>query len=75
MFIEIGHEPKTEVLADLVKRDNFRQVIIDQSGKTSCDGIFAAGDVTQIEFKQIIIGCGQGAVAALSAYKYLQEKK
>ncbi|NCQ16629.1 thioredoxin reductase, partial [Candidatus Falkowbacteria bacterium] len=45
----------------------------DLSAKTSQAGVFAAGDVTPGEFKQIIIGCGQGAVAALSAYKYLQE--
>ncbi len=72
LFIEIGHEPKTEVLAGLVVRDNFGQVIADLNAKTNCEGIFAAGDVTQSEFKQIIIGCGQGATAALSAYKYLQ---
>jgi len=75
LFIEIGHEPKTEILSDLAKRDNVGQVITDSNGKTSCDGVFAAGDVTQNEFKQIIIGCGQGAVAALSAYKYLQTGK
>jgi len=75
LFIEIGHQPKTDVVADLVERDSLGQIVVDLSGKTSCDGIFAAGDVTQSEFKQIIIGCGQGAVAALSAYKYLQLKK
>ena len=75
LFIEIGHKPKTEILADLVERDSKGQVVVDLSGKTSHDGIFAAGDVTQSEYKQIIIGCGQGAVAALAAYKYLQEKK
>lgn len=75
LFVEIGHEPKTELVADLVERDGRGQVIVDLSGKTSLSGVFAAGDVTQTEFKQIIIGCGQGAVAALSAYKYLQEKK
>ncbi|MDP2737052.1 MAG: FAD-dependent oxidoreductase [bacterium] len=75
LFIEIGHEPKTEVVANLVETDTLGQVVVDLSGKTSCDGVFAAGDVTQGEFKQIIIGSGQGAVAALSAYKYLQLKK
>lgn len=75
LFIEIGHEPKTAVMADLVKTDTLGQVVVDLSGKTSCDGMFAAGDVTQVEFKQIVIGCGQGAVAALSAYKYLQLEK
>jgi thioredoxin-disulfide reductase len=75
LFVEIGHEPKTELLANLVKRDSLGQIVVDLNNKTSCDGIFAAGDVTQSEFKQIIIGCGQGAVAALSAYKYLQMGK
>lgn len=74
LFIEIGHEPKTDLVADLVKRDSKGQIIADLGGKTSLDGIFAAGDVTQSEFKQIVVGCGQGAVAALSAYKYLQVK-
>ncbi|MDD4271250.1 MAG: FAD-dependent oxidoreductase [Patescibacteria group bacterium] len=75
LFVEIGHQPKTEVLEGLVERDSLGQVVVDLSGKTSCDGVFAAGDVTQSEFKQIVIGCGQGAVAALSAYQYLQTSK
>jgi len=75
LFVEIGHEPETDLVIDLVKRDSKGQVIVDLSGKTSLAGMFAAGDVTQSEFKQIVIGCGQGAVAALSAYKYLQTKK
>lgn len=75
LFVEIGHAPKTDLVADLVERDDKGQVVADLNAKTSCDGIFAAGDVTKNEFKQIIIGCGQGAVAALAAYKYLQEKK
>ena len=74
LFVEIGHKPKTTAVIDLVRTDSLGQVIVDLSGKTSCDGVFAAGDVTPIEFKQIVIGCGQGAVAALSAYKYLQLK-
>jgi len=75
LFIEIGHEPETELVADLVKRDSKGQVVVDLSGRTSLDGMFAAGDVTTIEYKQIVIGCGQGATAALSAYKYLQNRK
>lgn len=74
LFIEIGHGPETDILDDLVATDDSGQIIVDFNGKTSCDGIFAAGDVTQNEFKQISISCGQGATAALSAYKYLQTK-
>ena len=75
LFIEIGHEPKTDLVADLVARDGKGQIIVDLNCQTSLEGMFAAGDVTQGEFKQIVIGCGQGAVAALSAYKYLQAKQ
>ncbi len=72
LFIEIGHEADTELVANLVKRDEKNQILIDQNCRTNQAGIFAAGDVTQNEYKQIIIGCGQGAVAALNAYKYLR---
>ncbi|MDD4901007.1 MAG: FAD-dependent oxidoreductase [Patescibacteria group bacterium] len=75
LFVEIGHQTQTDLVAGLVERDAKGQITIDLSGKTSLAGMFAAGDVTQTEFKQIVIGCGQGAVAALSAYKYLQGKK
>lgn len=75
LFIEIGHVPETDLVANLVKRDEKYQIIIDNLGQTSLAGIFAAGDVTSHEDKQIIIACGQGAIAALSAYKYLQSKK
>ncbi|MDP2708818.1 MAG: FAD-dependent oxidoreductase [bacterium] len=75
LFVEIGHKPKTEAVSDIVETDTLGQVIVDLNCQTSQAGIFAAGDVTQTEFKQIIVGCGQGAVAALAAYKYLQSKK
>jgi thioredoxin-disulfide reductase len=74
LFVEIGHEPKTDLLAGLVERDSRGQIVVDANGQTSLPGMFAAGDVTTSEFKQIVIGCGQGATAALSAYKYLQGK-
>ncbi|MDO8592193.1 MAG: FAD-dependent oxidoreductase [bacterium] len=75
LFVEIGYAPKTELLTGLADRDSKEQIIVDSSGKTSLAGMFAAGDVTSSEFKQVVVGCGQGAVAALSAYKYLQEKE
>jgi len=74
LFVEIGHEAQTDLVANLVERDEKNQIVVDQNCRTSLDGMFAAGDVTQNEYKQIVIGCGQGAVAALSAYRYLQIK-
>jgi len=75
LFIEIGREACTEIVNDLVKRDGNKKIIIDLDCQTSNPGIFAAGDVTQTSFNQIVIACGQGAIAALSAYKYLQSIK
>lgn len=75
VFVEIGHVAKTDLVSKLVKVDKQNQIIIDAECQTNVPGIFAAGDVTNIPFKQITIACGQGAIAALSAYKYLQLKQ
>ncbi|MEK7202812.1 MAG: FAD-dependent oxidoreductase [Patescibacteria group bacterium] len=72
LFIEIGRHAYTEIAANLVKRDVNNKIIIDLDCQTSQPGVFAAGDVTQTSFNQIVIACGQGSIAALSAYKYLQ---
>jgi len=74
VFVEIGYEVKADFIKGLIKQDEKNQIIIDQDGKTSERGIFAAGDVTNISFKQVVISAGEGAKAALSAHKYLQSK-
>lgn len=71
VFIEIGWQPATEIVADLVKINDLKEVEVDQMQATSCDGIFAAGDVTNGAYKQIVISAGDGAKAALSAWKYV----
>lgn len=75
VFIEIGRIARTDLVADLVKRDKQDQIMIDEKCRTSLDGIFAAGDVTQTPFKQITIACGQATTATLAAYEYLQLKQ
>ena len=74
VFIEIGRIAHTDLLDGWVERDEGGQVLVDANGKTSYPGIFAAGDVTQVEFKQITVACGSATLAALSAYQYLQTK-
>jgi len=71
VFVEIGYEPNTAWLGDLVKLNSAGEIIVDNAGATSGPGIFAAGDCTNVVFKQIVIAAGEGATAALSAYKYL----
>ncbi|MDD5340992.1 MAG: thioredoxin-disulfide reductase [Patescibacteria group bacterium] len=72
VFIEIGHVVNAEPIKKLVKLDENNAVIIDSDCQTNVPGCFGAGDVTNIKFKQIVISAGEGAKAALSAYKYLQ---
>lgn len=69
VFVQIGLVPNTEFLE--VEKDRFGQVIVDHHGATSMPGLFAAGDCTNIPYKQIIISMGSGAGAALGAFDYL----
>jgi thioredoxin-disulfide reductase len=76
VFIEIGRIAHTDIVADLVDRDQRLQLEVNSKMETKTPGVFAAGDVTNLsEFKQITIATGEATIAALSAYKYLQTKK
>jgi thioredoxin-disulfide reductase len=72
VFVEIGRKAGTDWLGGLVNRDKAGQIIVDEYCATSQEGVFAAGDATQVPFKQITIATGQATIAALSAYQYLQ---
>jgi alkyl hydroperoxide reductase subunit F len=74
VFIEIGLIPNTEWLGDLVQLNQWKEIQVDCATATSVTGIFAAGDVTSIPHKQIIVAAGDGAKAALSAYDYLLQQ-
>jgi alkyl hydroperoxide reductase subunit F len=73
IFIEIGLLPNSEPVKNLVELNKQGEVIVDSFCKTNIPGLFAAGDVTSIPYKQIIISAGEGAKAALAAYDYLIE--
>jgi len=75
IFIEIGRLASTDLVADLVDRNEKNQIIVTPKGETKTPGLYAAGDVTDCEFKQITIAMGQATTAALSAYQYLQLKQ
>ncbi len=74
IFVEIGYFAKTDVVEKLV-RLNGKEIAVDREGRTSMPGVFAAGDVTDIAFKQAVISAAQGASAALSAYNYVQRMR
>lgn len=75
IFVEIGYIAKTAWLKGLVRLTPQGQIEVDKKGETSQPGIFAAGDVTDTPYMQAVISAGQGAIAALSAYNYIQRLK
>ncbi|UCE95596.1 MAG: FAD-dependent oxidoreductase, partial [Candidatus Bathyarchaeota archaeon] len=75
VFLEIGLTPNTKPLKGLIKLNSRREVPVNKDQSTTLGGLFSAGDVTDVEEKQISIAVGQGALAALTAYKFLIEKK
>ena len=76
VFVEIGAVPNSEMVKDLVSLNQRGEVIIDsKTGKTSREGIWAAGDVTDDPFKQNNISAGDAVKAALSCYQYLLENR
>jgi len=74
VFIEVGRLASTDLVANFVERNDKNQIIVNSKTETKTPGLFAAGDVTDCEFKQITIAMGQATVAALSAYQYIQLK-
>lgn len=76
IFVMIGYVPATGFVKGLVGFNKRDEIIIDpKTCATKTPGLFAAGDVTDIPYKQIIIATGEGAKAVLSAYEYLQKLK
>ncbi len=71
IFIEIGLIPNTGFICEHLDINQGNEIIIDANNKTSIEGIFAAGDVTNIKDKQIIVSAAEGAKAALRANEYL----
>jgi thioredoxin reductase len=71
IFIELGLIPNSDPLKGLAKLDGEGRVVVDKLNRTSCPGLFAAGDVTDAYAEQVLIAVGEGAKAALSAYEYL----
>lgn len=74
IFIDVGQIPADDFIKDFVKLNDDHEVIIDNHNMTSVEGVFAAGDVTIVPEKQIIVAAGEGAKAAIQASQYLARK-
>ncbi len=71
IFVQIGLLPNSEWLKGALELSRFGEIIVDAKGQTSIPGVFAAGDVTTVPYKQIVIAVGEGAKASLSAFDHL----
>jgi len=72
VFIEIGLTPNSEAVSGLIELNKWGEVPVSCSCETTMPGLYAAGDVTNIPEKQIVVAAGEGAKAALQAHRYLQ---
>jgi len=71
IFVQIGLLPNSDWLKGTVELSRFGEIIVDAKGQTNIPGVFAAGDVTTVPYKQIVIATGEGAKASLSAFDHL----
>lgn len=69
VFVQIGLSPNSKFIADVVETNRMGEIKIDPNCRTSVPGIYAAGDVSEVAYKQIIVAMGEGAKAALSAFE------
>ncbi len=73
LFVAVGLMPNSQCFRSIVEVDDVGYIIVDDSMSTSAPGVFAAGDIRRDSARQIAAAVGDGATAALSAFRYLQE--
>jgi len=71
VFVEIGLIPNTGFIKDFLRLNKYGEIPIDELCRTEIEGCFCAGDISSVPEKQIIVAAGEGATAALSAYRFL----
>lgn len=75
IFVHIGNLPNSDLAPEQVTKNAFKEIVVDKACATNVPGLYAAGDVTDVAFKQIAIATGQGVTAALSVVSYLNALK
>ena len=71
VFVQIGLVPNSRLVEELVERTPYGEIVINERGETSAQGVFACGDVTTVPYKQIVVAMGEGAKASLAAFDYI----
>jgi alkyl hydroperoxide reductase subunit F len=75
VFVELGYTPDKDLYSRLVKTTAEGRIVISENNQTNMPGLFAAGDITDVNAQQVVIAIGEGANAALSACNYLLSLK
>lgn len=73
IFVEIGSVPVKAPACGNIELNKYDEIIVNDKCETNVPGLFAAGDVTNVPFKQIIVAAGQGCIASLTAFQYIQK--
>jgi thioredoxin reductase (NADPH) len=73
LFVAIGHVPNTKLFKDQIDLDDQGYVVLKNKTHTSVEGVFAAGDVHDREYRQAVTAAGYGCMAAIDVDKYLTE--
>lgn len=74
IFVQIGLVPNSSFIKGVVEMNKFGEIVVDEKCRTNVPGIYAAGDVTTVPYKQIIIAMGEGAKAGLASFEDLMLK-
>ncbi len=74
IFVQIGLLPNSGFIKDVVETNKFGEIVVDEKCRTNIPGIYAAGDVTTVPYKQIIIAMGEGAKAGLTSFEDIMLK-
>lgn len=74
LFVFVGLIAQTELFKDKLNLNESNYIITDQEMKTNIPGVFAAGDVREKSLRQVVTAAGDGAIAAVNAEKYIDEK-
>src|SRR3989344_4805258 len=75
IFVHIGMVPNSALSPEGTEKNNFGEIVVNKNCETNIPGLYAAGDVTDVPHKQIVIAAGQGTIALLSAVNYLNRQK
>jgi thioredoxin reductase (NADPH) len=74
VFVFIGHSPNTKIFNGQIEMTEQGYIKIDNLMKTNIDGVFAAGEAADPDFKQVVTSAGMGAAAAIAATRFLENK-